>query len=86
MMLKIRHDRNCPRTIEMRQFRHFQKNKFSSDVEQMPWSNVDLCSDPNDMWQEWKQMPVSCMDKQAPRKLKRMSKQRAPWITRGLLH
>ena len=52
----------------------------------MPWSNVDLCSDPNDMWQEWKQMPVSCMDKQAPRKLKRMSKQRAPWITRGLLH
>ena len=86
MTLKIHHDRNCPRTIEMRQFRHFQKNKFSSDGEQMPWSNVDLCSDPNDMWQEWKQMFVSCKDKHAPRKLKRISKQRAPWITRGLLH
>ena len=29
---------------------------------------------------------VSCMDKHAPRKLKRISKKWAPWITRGLLH
>ena len=49
---KTHHDRNCPRRIEMKQFKH----KFLSDLEQMPWSNVDLCSDPNDMWQEWKQM------------------------------
>ena len=86
MTRKIHHDRNCPRTIEMRQFKHFQKDKFLSDLEQMPWSNVDLGSDPNDMWQEWKQMFVSCMDKHAPRKLKRVSKKRAPWITKGLLH
>ena len=71
---KVHHDRFCPRTIEMRQFKHFQKNKFLSDLEQMPWSNVDLCSDPNDMWHEWKKkMFVSCMDKHAPRKLKRIS-------------
>ena len=29
---------------------------------------------------------VSCMDKHAPCKLKRNSKKRHPWITRGLLH
>ena len=52
----------------------------------MPWSNVDLCSDPNDMWHEWKQIFVSCMDKHPPRELKRISKKRAPWITKGLLH
>ena len=86
MTRKVHHDRFCPRTIEMRQFKHFQKNKFLSDLEQMPWSNVDLCSDPNDMWHEWKQMFVSCMDKHAPRKLKRISKKRAPWITKGLLN
>ena len=86
MTCKVHHDRNCPRTIVSRQFKHFQKNKSLSDLEQMPWSNVDLCSDPNDMWQEWKQMFLSCMDKHAPRKLKRISKRRAPWITRGLLH
>ena len=86
MTRKVHHDRFCPRTIEMRQFKHFQKNKFLNDLEQMPWSNVDLCSDPNDMWHEWKQMFVSCMDKHAPRKLKRISKKRAPWITKGLLN
>ena len=86
MTRKVHHDRFCPGTIEMRQFKHFQKNKFLSDLEQMPWSNVDLCSDPNDMWHEWKQMFVSCMDKHAPRKLKRISKKRTPWITKGLLN
>ena len=86
MTRKVHHDRFCPRTIEMRQFKHFQKNKFLNDLEQMPWSNIDLCSDPNDMWHEWKQMFVSCMDKHAPRKLKRISKKRAPWITKGLLN
>ena len=59
MMCTIHHGRNCPRTIEIRQLKHFQKNKFLSDLEEMPWSNVDLCSDPNDMWQEWKQMFAS---------------------------
>ena len=38
------------------------------------------------MWHEWKQMFVSCMDKHAPRKLKTISKKRAPWITKGLLN
>ena len=87
MTLKIHHDRNCPRTIEMRQFKHFQKSKLLSDLEQMPWSNVDLCCDPNDMWQEWKQMFVSCVDKHGLRNMKKKSsKKRAPWITGGLLH
>ena len=31
-------------------------------------------------------MFVSCMDKHAPRKLKRISKKWAPWIIGGLLH
>ena len=29
---------------------------------------------------------VGCMDKHAPRKLKRIIKKRAPWITKGLLY
>ena len=31
-------------------------------------------------------MIVNWMDKNAPRKLKRISKKRAPWITKGLLN
>ena len=62
------HDRNYPQTIEMRQFKHLKI--ILSDLEQMPWSNVDLCSDSNDRCQEWKQMFVSFLDKHVPRNLK----------------
>lgn len=46
---KAHYDRNGPRMIETRQLKHFDSNKFLNDLNQMPWSNVDLCSDPNDM-------------------------------------
>ena len=46
-------DRNGPRIIERGQFtKHFQRNKFLTDHNQVPWANVDLYSDPNDMWKE----------------------------------
>ena len=50
---------------------HLDDLLFLSDPEQMLRSNVDLCSDSNDMWKEWKEMFVSYMDGHAPRKLKR---------------
>ena len=49
---KARHDRNGPRRIKTRQFKHFDRNKCLSDLNQMPWANVDGHSDPNDMWCE----------------------------------
>ena len=79
------YDRNGSRTIEMRQFKNFQKDKFLNDLEQMPWRNVSSHSDPNDMWQEWKNLFVSCMDKHAPLKSKRIRNKRSPWITSELL-
>jgi len=49
----------------------------------MPWKNVSSHSDPNDMRQEWN-LFVSCMDKHAPLKSKRILNQRSPWITSDL--
>ena len=85
MTRKANYDRNGSRTIEMRQFKNFQKDKFLNDLEQMPWRNVSSHSDPNDMWQEWKNLFVSCMDKHAPLKSKRIPNKRSPWITGELL-
>ena len=53
---KSRHYRNGPRVIETRQFKHFNREKFLSDLNQLPWANVDLHSNTNDMWREWKEM------------------------------
>jgi len=71
--------------IETRQFKHFNREKFLSDLNQLPWANVDLHSNPNDMWCEWKEMFLGCVDKHAPLKLKRIRKKRSPWITKELL-
>ena len=85
MTRKPNYDRNGSCTIEMRQFKNVQKDKFLNDLEQMPWRNVSSHSDPNDMWQEWKNLFVSCMDKHAPLKSKRIRNKRSPWITSELL-
>ena len=82
---KTHYHRNGPRVIETRQFKHFNRGKFLSDLNQLPWANVDLYSNPNDMWREWKEMFLGCVDKHAPLKLKRIRKKRSPWITRELL-
>ena len=72
--------------IETRQFKHFNREKFLSDLNQLPWANVDLYSDPNEMWRIWKEMFLGCVDKHAPLKSKRIRKKRSPWITRELLN
>ena len=82
---KAQHYRNGPRVIETRYFKHFDKGKFLSDLNQLSWANVDLYSDPNDMWREWKKMFPGCVDKHVPLKLKRVRKKRFPWITSELL-
>ena len=54
MTRKANYDHNGSCTIEMQQFKNFQKEKFLNDLEQMPWRNVSSHSDPNEMWKEWK--------------------------------
>ena len=73
-------------TIETRKFKHFDSNKFLRDLNQMPWGNVDLYSDANDMWREWKKCfsPVSTKTtKMEKRSVK--GKRRCPWITGDVL-
>ena len=43
---KTQYCRIGPRVIETRQFKHFNRGKFLSDLNQLPWANVDLYSDP----------------------------------------
>jgi len=75
---KTQYYRNGPRMIETRQFKHYMYNrgKFLSDLNQLPWAN---------MWCEWREMFLGCVDKHAPVKLKRICKKQCPWITRELL-
>ena len=86
-----RKTQNCsigPRVIETRQFNHFNRGKFLIDLKQLPWANVDLYSDLNEMWRVWKEMFLGCVDKHTLLKSKRIEnsrKKQSLCITRELL-
>ena len=75
---KAHYDHNGPRMIETRQFKQFDRDKFLIDLNQMPWANADSHSDPSDMWREWKEMFLSCVDKHALLTSKRVRNKRCP--------
>ena len=85
MTRKAHYDRTGPRTIEIRQFKNFQKGKFLYDLEQMSWKDIDSYSNPNDMWKIWRDLFISSVDKHAPLKTKRIRNKKSPWITSELL-
>ena len=85
MSRKTQYCRIGPHVIETRQFKHLNGGKFLSDLNQLPWANVDLYSDPNEKWRVRKEMFLGCVDKHAPLKSKRIRKKQSPWITRDLL-
>jgi len=82
---RAHYDRIGPRTIEIRQFKNFQKGKFLYDLEQMSWKDIDSYSNPNDMWKIWRDLFISCIDKYEPLKTKRIRNKKSPWITSELL-
>jgi hypothetical protein len=45
--------RETPKTVETRQFKHFNENEFQQDLAQA-FNYFTYNSDPNLAWQEWK--------------------------------
>ena len=49
------------------------------------WNRVSMLNNPNEMWNFWKHLLMSVIDKHAPLKTKRIRNKRSPWITNELL-
>ena len=50
------------------------------------WKRVKTHNNPNEMWDFWKHLLASVIDKLAPLRTKRVKNKRSPWITNELLH
>jgi len=86
MVRKQSTEKTCPRTCQVRNFKHFSEEKFLKDIIGMQWSNIDVNDNPNEMWNKWRDMLMQCIDKHAPVKNKRVSsKKGAPWITSNVI-
>lgn len=51
----------------------------------MPWTDVQLYSDANDMWNRWKNLLTNCIDSHVPVVNRRIGKKNSSFITRELM-
>ena len=61
--------------------KNFNEEEFLADVELIQWDDISPFSHPNEMWEFWKNQFLTCIDKHAPMRSKRIGKKKSPWIT-----
>ena len=82
LRIKIRYERvGTHRSIETRDYKKIDSDKFLNDLVQQPWDLISLEPNPTAMWDAWKTLFMEIVDKHAPLKTKRISKKRPPSIT-----
>ncbi|EDO27520.1 predicted protein [Nematostella vectensis] len=63
--------RDKAKTIEIRNFKHFDQQKFVKDLLTQSWEQIVLCHDTNEMWAHWKDLFLNVLDRHAPVQSKR---------------
>ena len=76
---------NMHKTVEVRQLKNFNEAEFLRDLRMIDWNRVTTHNNPNEMWDFWKHLLASVIDKHAPFRTKRVKNKRSPWITNELL-
>ena len=73
-------------SIEIRNMKNFNENKFISELMRQHWEYIYYCAeDPNAMWEIWKSIFLEVLDKHAPLQHKKLrSKKWIPWITSSI--
>ena len=62
-------------------FKNFNHHHFRDDVAQQPWNNILSETNPEAMWDVWKNLFMEVVDKHALLQSKRVSNKHSPWIT-----
>lgn len=71
-------------TVNYRNFKNFDVDKFRSDVNTQNWDSIKMLDNPNQMWHIWKTMFNGVVDRHAPLRKKRVRGSKSPWITADL--
>ena len=77
--------KNSKRVIVKRSYKNFKSENFINDLSKEAWEDINFLTDPNEMWDVWKDKFMNCLDKHAPQREKRIGNRRSPWINNELL-
>lgn len=72
------------RICAARSFKRYNKEKFRSEVADIPWSVVESFDDLNDAVSAWNTLFVDVVNRHAPIKKLRIKRAIKPWITKEL--
>ena len=68
-------------TVTYRKLKNFNSDRFRNDIFLQDWDDIYCHDNPNDMWDAWKKLFFSCVDRHAPLRTKRVRSCKSPWIT-----
>jgi len=69
-------------SINYRSFKNFDMESFNKDIDECPWSVIDVFDNVNDVLSTWHSMLMDILNKHAPMKEKRVKRKWQPgWMT-----
>ena len=77
---KIANQKETPKLIETRQFKHFNALRFQSDLSEA-FSSFSTFNDPNKAWEIWKEIFLEIENKHAPLRQRRVKSEYCRWMT-----
>ncbi len=82
---KISTQREKPKIVETRQFKHFNSQAFENDLNQaFAGNDIYHLDDPNEIWNVWKTVFLSLANKHAPLRQRKVRSTYNPWITKEI--
>ena len=79
---KISVIRKQENTVEIRNMKNFDEEKFVAELLKQHWEYVYFfAEDPNAMWEMWKKLFLEVLDKHAPLQHKKIRSKKVSWIT-----
>ena len=75
-----------PRQIkrEVRNLKHFREADFISDLQNMPWHEIESTKDPNLAWKKWESSFNEVLNRHAPLIHKRVRSSSLPWLNSSI--
>ena len=73
-----------PSLVTRRSFKNFSKSCFEKDLENVPWSVINIFDNPDDQVSVFNTLFCEVLDRHAPLKTVRVKKNPAPWITKSI--
>ena len=85
-ILQLKKQRPKPVYITSRIFKHYQPDAFCADIEQAPWSILDVFDDVNDKLFAFNELFCDILDRHAPIKKIKIRGRPLPYVTDEIWH